>query len=257
MCKGKKLNGISSCNGERAFPDDANGVDVGIHEKVDGGRKVSKQDCHPRMRSSWLSTVIRTLSRDRTFTLARHYARGSPSGSGGAELSASPSSVSVPSSASPSSSVLVAALRYRGVKSFHGSPEELAKHIANRPTIVDFYTTWCGPCKALAPMVESLSRSTPSVTFVKVDVEANPDLGAAYHVSSVPKFVAFDRTGTICGTVDGAVIEEVKRLADDLARHHATHELSTAAGGLGEAPTAVKNSLQSSGDDVPPSAGAS
>lgn len=53
--------------------------------------------------------------------------------------------------------------------------------------LVDFYTTWCAPCKALSPILAELAN----VKIVKIDVEENVDLATRYKVNSVPKVIIF------------------------------------------------------------------
>jgi thioredoxin 1 len=55
------------------------------------------------------------------------------------------------------------------------------------PVLVDFFGTWCGPCKALAPVVEKLAREGYRVC--KVDIDARPDLTGRYGVSALPTLV--------------------------------------------------------------------
>ena len=54
--------------------------------------------------------------------------------------------------------------------------------------LVDFWATWCGPCRMLAPVLEELSQQ---VKVVKVDVDENPQLAMAFQVSSIPTVVSF------------------------------------------------------------------
>ena len=56
--------------------------------------------------------------------------------------------------------------------------------------VVDFFATWCGPCKMLAPVLEELSEEMgDSVEIVKIDVDENMDLAMEYQVSTVPTVV--------------------------------------------------------------------
>ena len=60
-------------------------------------------------------------------------------------------------------------------------------------TIVDFWAPWCGPCRALTPSLEKMaSKYEDSVTVKKVDVQANPALGAKYKVRSIPCVIVFE-----------------------------------------------------------------
>jgi thioredoxin 1 len=64
--------------------------------------------------------------------------------------------------------------------------------IAQGVTLVDFWATWCGPCKMLAPVIEELGEQYEgSVTVAKVDVDAEPALAARYGVMSIPTVILF------------------------------------------------------------------
>jgi thioredoxin 1 len=113
------------------------------------------------------------------------------------------------------SSALTAAQRTK-VHPFDGAPEQLAELLKGKPAVVDFYTSWCGPCAQLAPKLEAMSEDFPDVNFYKVDVEENEDVGAAYHVRSVPKIVVFDAKGEQTGTVEGAMAENIRKLVTEV-----------------------------------------
>ena len=55
--------------------------------------------------------------------------------------------------------------------------------------VVDFYATWCGPCKMLAPILDGVAEETPDVAFYRVDVDQAPDLARRYGVMSIPTLV--------------------------------------------------------------------
>lgn len=60
-------------------------------------------------------------------------------------------------------------------------------YLGQRPCMIDFYTTWCGPCKRLAPILEELSKEYAGrIDIYKVDTEKEPDLAAAFGVRSIP-----------------------------------------------------------------------
>lgn len=62
--------------------------------------------------------------------------------------------------------------------------EQLIKE--NNNVVIDFYATWCGPCKMLAPIFESVAREKPNVTFVKVDVDEASELAQLFGIMSIP-----------------------------------------------------------------------
>ena len=60
-------------------------------------------------------------------------------------------------------------------------------YLGQRPCLVDFYTTWCGPCKRLAPVLEELALEYAGrIDIYKVDTEQEPELAAAFGISSIP-----------------------------------------------------------------------
>jgi thioredoxin 1 len=65
---------------------------------------------------------------------------------------------------------------------------------AETPVLVDFHATWCGPCKAQAPVLEELARRMgDGARIIKVDVDRNPQVAAQYAVRGVPTLLIFKK----------------------------------------------------------------
>jgi thioredoxin 1 len=64
---------------------------------------------------------------------------------------------------------------------------------AKTPVLVDFFATWCGPCRMVAPVIDEIAtEKAGQVGVYKVDIDQTPDLAIKYQVSSVPTLIVFE-----------------------------------------------------------------
>ncbi len=75
------------------------------------------------------------------------------------------------------------------IMDYESHPDEWV-FAGSRPAIIDFYATWCGPCKMMAPMVESLAgKYAGKIDFYKVDIDQEPELASVFGIRSIPTFL--------------------------------------------------------------------
>lgn len=101
------------------------------------------------------------------------------------------------------------------VYNFEKNPNEW-KFEGSKPVIVDFFATWCGPCKALSPVMEELAQEyNGKVDIYKIDVDQEEELAAAFGVRSIPTLLFIPMQGKPTITQGAMPKAELKKMIDE------------------------------------------
>ena len=97
-----------------------------------------------------------------------------------------------------------------------GNFEELVLQ-AKIPVLVDFWATWCGPCRMVAPVVEELAEEYDGrISFGKVDVDQNSKIASQYGIMSIPSLIIFKDGKPVSNIVGFRPKDQLKKNLDDV-----------------------------------------
>lgn len=99
-----------------------------------------------------------------------------------------------------------------------GNQTELSDELnkaGDKLVVLDFFATWCGPCKRMGPIMETVSQQFKNVVFLKVDVDENIETSMKYEITSMPTFLFFKKKEVVerfSGSAKDKVISIIDRL---------------------------------------------
>lgn len=108
---------------------------------------------------------------------------------------------------------------------------------SDKLVLIDFYATWCGPCKAMAPTLEKFAEENQAtVKVVKVDVDACPQLAAAFQIRSIPTLVTMKDGQGLIGAIGALPKSEMEKLVKDSLQLVAENNINNKAAPKGPKP---------------------
>lgn len=76
---------------------------------------------------------------------------------------------------------------------FLENEQDFFELINNKLVLVDFYATWCGPCRMISPIIDEVAKETTDLMVVKVDVDKYPNIATKYGIMSIPTLKVFKK----------------------------------------------------------------
>ncbi|MGW3465634.1 thioredoxin family protein, partial [Streptomyces olivaceoviridis] len=112
----------------------------------------------------------------------------------------------------------------------------------NEFVLIDFWASWCGPCRSFAPVYEKAAEENPDLVFAKVDTEAQPELAAAFDIQSIPTLMivrdqvaVYAQPGALPAPMLTDLIGQARKLDMDEVRKDIAAQQGQAQEGQGQA----------------------
>lgn len=86
---------------------------------------------------------------------------------------------------------------------------------SDKPVLLDFFATWCGPCRMIAPFIEQIAAEHPEYVIAKIDVDEEPELAQQFGIQSIPTLVVMKNGEVVNTAVGGRPKDAILALLQD------------------------------------------
>lgn len=104
----------------------------------------------------------------------------------------------------------------------HANTENFEKIVStNEIVVVDFWATWCGPCRAFGPIFEKVSEKYPDIPFVKIDIDESNEIAEAAQIKAVPTIMVIKRGEVIYRQAGSLLASDLEDLVEQAKKYEA------------------------------------